>query len=188
MKQNLQWPSFARNRGPDDLKNVKNIQSQYTIQPLSDFSGQPRTEPATKIEFPQPESSSEPGLAFFSTLNFLLQFCPPHSSEEKLMARLALIGVRAQPPFDAAGMNPEIQEALKRGIEEGEAAITAAASTLKAAEVIGTREYLSNDYVKRAVAAKLGRFAHSKEEALYPLYLTDAEGKPLDATNANYVF
>ena len=60
-----------------------------------------------------------------------------------------------------AGMNPEIQEALKRGIEECEAAITAATSTLKAAEVIGTREYLNNDYLKRAVAAKLGRFAQS---------------------------
>jgi hypothetical protein len=174
-------------RGPDDLKNVKNIQSQYTIRSMSDYEGQAKPKPATTIEFPQPKSDSEPGLSFFSTLNFLLEFCPPHSSEKKLMARLARIGVRAGAPFDAAGMNPEIQEALKRGIEEGEAAITSAASTIKAAEVIGTRKYLSNDYLKRAVAAKLGRFALSKEEALYPLYLTDAKGKPLDATDANYV-
>lgn len=58
--------------------------------------------------------------------------------------------------------------------------------TFKAAEVVGTREYLGNDYLKRAVAAKLGRFAESKEESLYSLYLTDAAGKPLDASQTSY--
>ena len=103
------------------------------------------------------------------------------------MARLRRIGVAAGAPFDASKISPEIQEALRNGIEEGDAAISAAATSLKVAEVIGTRDYLGNDYIKRAVAAQLGNYGNSKEEALYPLYLSDAEGQPLDASNANYV-
>ncbi len=174
-------------RGSTDLENVKNIQAQYTVQTLSDAFGQPSPAPAAMLEFPQPESTTEPKLAFFSTLNFLLPFCPPHSTETQLVPRLERIGVTATAPFDATRLSPEIQEAVKRGMEEGDAAITAAVSTMKVAEVIGTRDDLSNDYIKRAVAAKLGRYTNSKEEALYPLYLTDAEGKPLDASKNQYV-
>ena len=174
-------------RGPDDLEDARSIQSQYEVQTLSEFVGQPPPDSVPAIAFPKPDSSVEPGLGFFSTLNLLLPFCAPHSTEQKLMARLARIGVNANAPVDAAGMNPSIREAIQKGIQEGDAAITAAAQTLKVAEVIGTREYLKNDYIKRAVAARLGRYTNSKKEALYPLYVTDAEGKPLDASGANYL-
>ena len=117
-----------------------------------------------------------------------MQFCPPSKSEQELITRLARIGVIAGEPFDVDAVSPGIREALTKGMAEGEAAITAATSKLKVAEVIGTREYLGSEYlIKRAVAAKLGRYANSKEEALYPLYLSDAEGKPLDGSAANYV-
>ena len=174
-------------RGPEDLEDVKNIQSQYTVRQLSDFAGRPPPEPAPAIALPAPGSTAQPASEFFRTLNFLLPFCQPPASEQELMARLARIGVIAGAPFDAEALSPAIREAIQKGMEEGDAAIKSAAATLKAAEVIGTRDYLKNDYIKRAVAATLGRYTNSKEEALYPLYLTDAEGKPLDASDANYV-
>ncbi|WP_201766780.1 DUF1254 domain-containing protein [Rhodopirellula sp. SWK7] len=174
--------------GPDDLEEVKNVQKQYTAKTLSDFTGEPMPTPATQTEFPLPSSDTDSDLAFFSTLNFVLPFCPPQPSEQELVTRLARIGVVADEPQDVAALSPEIREAITKGIAEGEAAISAAATKLKVAEVIGTRDYLGSDYlIKRAVAAKLGRYTNSKEEALYPLYLSDAEGKPLDASAANYV-
>ena len=174
-------------RGPDDLESVRRIQSHYTVQALSDLTGQPTPNPAPAIEFPRPDSITQPNLQFFSMLNFLLPFCPPVSSETELMARLARIGISATAPLDATGWNPDIQEAMQQGAQEGDAAIRAAAATLKAAEVVGTRDYLQNDYMKRAVAATLGGSTNSKEEALDQLYLTDAEGKPLDASDSSYV-
>jgi hypothetical protein len=177
----------TQQRGPEDGETVEKIRSGYTVETLSEFLSQPAPEPAAAIDFPEPQSEAEPSLTFFSTLNFVLQFCPPHPSEQELMARLARIGVIAGAPFGTSGMSAEIQESLAAGMREGEAAITAATVTLKAAEVVGTRDDLGNDYVKRAVAAKLGRFANSKEEALDTLYRTDAEGKPLDASDARYV-
>ncbi len=173
-------------RGPGDLPDVKRIQAQFTVRTLSALPGQPRPDIGTEIPFPQPALATEPGITFLSTLGFLLPFCPPPAAEAELMARFARIGLTAEKPFDASGMSPQFQEALQLGMVEGEATITAAA-TLKVAEVIGTREYLKSDYLKRAVAAKVGHYSNAKEEALYPLHLTDAEGKPLDGREANYV-
>ena len=173
-------------RGPDDVENVKNIQSHYTVKTLSEFLSQPKPNPAAAVDFPAPESGAEPVPAFFSTLNFTLQFCPTPSSEEEIAKRFAQIGVKPSAEFDAGSFSPEIQNALQKGIKEGEEAVAAAVKTLKAAEVVGTREYLSDDYLKRAVAAKLGRFAQAKEESLYSLYLTDSAGKPLDASQLSY--
>ncbi|PHS02183.1 MAG: hypothetical protein COA78_21780 [Blastopirellula sp.] len=174
-------------RDPEDIEKVKNIQSQYTLQKFSSYLNQANPEPPAKINFPRPNAETESDLLFFSTLSFVLKFCPPHASEQELMGRLTRIGVVAGTPFNTSGLNPETLAAMKRGVDEGKAAISAATSTLKVAEVIGTREYLKNDYMKRAVAAKLGRYSNSKEEALYPLYLSDAEGKPLDASDTNYI-
>jgi len=172
--------------GPEDLENVRNIQQKYTVQALSEFLDQPKPKAAAAVEFPPPKSTAEPDLAFLSTLNFALQFCPPHSSEVMLRKSMERIGVAMNREFNPADFSPEIQEAIRQGIKEGNAAIGAAQETLKVAEVIGSREFLGNDYLKRAVAAKIGRLVNAKEEALYPLYLSDAEGKPLDASEANY--
>ncbi len=174
-------------RGPEDLPDVKRIQAQYTVRTLSALPGQPRPDIGTEIPFPPPALATEPGIPFFSTLGFLLPFCPPPAAEAELMAQFARIGLTAGKPFDANGMSPEFQEALQLGMAEGDSTITAAAATLKVAEVIGTREYLKSDYLKRAVAAKVGHYSNAKEEALYPLYLTDAEGQSLDGHEADYV-
>ena len=112
--------------GPDDLDNVKNIQSQYTVQTLSDFQGKPAPTAAPGIEFPPIDPESAADLAFFEHLNFLLQFCPTDPSETELMARLAKIGIGSSATFDASKLSPEIQTALKSGMADGQAAIAAA--------------------------------------------------------------
>jgi hypothetical protein len=172
---------------PDDLDNVKNIQSQYTVQTLSEFQGKPAPTAMPEIEFPPIDQESTADLAFFEYLNFVLQFCSIDPSETELMARFAKIGVGSSTTFDASKLSPQIQTALKSGMADGQAAIAAAVPKANAADIFGTRAYLQNDYLKRAVAAKVDLRGNSKEEALYALYLTGAEGKPLDATQNRYV-
>ncbi len=176
-------------RGLEDIDRATQIQSQFTIQTLSDFVGLPAPEAAAALEFPRATTAStaETDLSFFATLNFLLQFCPPHPSEVDLMTRFARIGVGASPTFDTANLSPELQATLKRGMEEADASITAAIPTVTSAEIYGSREYLANDYLKRAVAAKIGLYAHSKEESLRSQYFKDGEGKPLDAGQSKYL-
>jgi hypothetical protein len=50
-------------------------------------------------------------------------------------------------------------------------------------DCLGTREHLKNNYLYRMTAAVLGIYGNSKEEAMYPMYGIDADGKKLDGTN-----
>ena len=51
--------------------------------------------------------------------------------------------------------------------------------------MFGTREFLKNNYSYRMLAAALGIFGNTKQEAMYPAYYADAQGKPLSGAN-NY--
>ena len=170
-----------------DLDNAKQIQREYTVQTLSKFLDKPPPNPAPDIEFPPLVLKPAEDLAFFKYLNFVLQFCPTDPSETELMARFARIGVGPGQTLDASKLDPKVETALRNGMADGEAAITAAAPKAKRADLFGTRASLKNDYLKRAVAAKVNLYGNSKEESLYSLYLTDASGKPLDASKEDYV-
>src|SRR5882672_8686644 len=68
--------------GPDDVANLKALQAQYKLQPLSAFLNQPAPPPAPAISFPPYDKSKARSHDFIGYLNFLLQFAePPHPSE-----------------------------------------------------------------------------------------------------------
>jgi hypothetical protein len=179
---------------PADLENVKKIQVQYIVKPLSAFLNQPSPQAAPKIDFPQPltPDAQKSSLKFYTLLNFYLQFCPTHSSEEALRDRFAKIGLVPGNTFDAELLTPEIKEALNAGMQDAwkefDAFNTSEIKTGKvgSAEAFGTREHLKNNYMMRLAGAVLGIYGLSKEEAIYPIYQTDSEGQPLDASTNKY--
>jgi hypothetical protein len=171
---------------PADLDNVKKIQSQYVVQSLSVFLGQPAPVQAPAIAFPKPLSAAEQksSLEFFNSLNFGLQFAPVHPSETELMARFARINVGAGRKFDVNSLSPEIREAIEQGIADAWAENEATkqqvvAGKLASGDLFGTRDFLKNNYTYRMLAAVLGIYGNSKQEAMYPAYYADANGKPL---------
>jgi hypothetical protein len=82
---------------PEDIENVKKIQAGYRVQPLSAFLGRPVPKPAPKIDFMKPISADEErtSLEFFNVLNWVLQFCPAHPSEEALIQQFAKLNIGA---------------------------------------------------------------------------------------------
>ncbi len=175
---------------PDDLENVKKIQSGYQVQPLSAFLGQPAPEPAPVIDFIKPLTPDQQriSLDFFNILNFILQLCPTHPSEQELMARLAKLGVGAGKSFDASQLSSELQAAIKQGMADAWTDVANLQKRIDAKEVtsgdlFGTREYLKNNYLYRMVAAVLGIYGNSQMEAMYPIYGIDAKGQKLDGVN-----
>ena len=183
--------AYARYRtqlfNPDDQYTVKNIQKQYTVQTLSDFQGIPAPAAAPVIDFPPIDQAAATPLAFFKYLTFMLQFCPAVPSETNLMASFARIGILASNSFDVSKLSPEIQDALKSCMTDGQATIATIAPKANSADIFGTRAYLGSDYLKRAVAAKVNLYGNSKEEILSSLYLTDAKGNPLDTSQTKYI-
>lgn len=176
---------------PADLDNVKQIQAGYQVQPLSAFLGQAAPQAAPAIDFIKPltPATQKTSLEFFNILNFILQFCPTHSSEQDLMARFAQINVGAGMALDADSLSPEVKTAIEQGMADAWAEFNTLKTQqidtgkLTSGDVFGTREYLKNNYFYRMTAAILGIFGNSKQEAMYPFYSVDANRQPLNGAN-----
>ena len=175
---------------PGDIEKVKAIQAGYTVQPLSAFLGKPAPRAAPAIDFIKPLTREEitKSPKIFQQLNFVLQFCPTHPSEEKLMARFATLDIGAGKDFNWNVFSPEIQAAIGQGIKDAWADFAqlkkrADAGEIGSGDTFGTREHLQNNYLYRMAAAVLGIWGNSAEEAIYPSYYVDAEGQKLDGAH-----
>jgi hypothetical protein len=171
---------------PADLDNVQKIQAGYKLEPLSSFQGTAAASAAPEIKFVTPLAPAEErtSLDGFNILSFLLQFAPTVPSEVDLRARLGMIGIEPGKPFDAAGLSPELQQALKAGMADGQKEIDAARAAAKSsADMFGTRAFMKNNYVNRAAGAQSGIFGNSVAEAFYGLYEKAGDGAPLNGSN-----
>ena len=175
---------------PADMDHVKAVQAGYKAQPLSAFLGQPAPEATPAINFIEPLTREEiqKSPKVVQQLNFVLQFCPTHPSEKKLMARFAKLGIGAGKNFDWESFSPEIQAAIGQGIADAWAAFgdlkkRADAGELSSGDVFGSREDLKNNYAYRMAGAVVGIWGLNAEEAIYPTYYVDADGKQLDGAN-----
>ena len=179
--------------GGDDLEEVKKIQTQYRVQPLSRFAAY-TPPPAPVLEFMKPLSAEAQKTSpeFFDILNFLLQFAPTHPSETALMDRFARAGIGAGKAFDVAAFSPEHRQAVADGMADAWRAFAQYKAEKidtgkrSSADGFGTREFLNNDYMTRMSSAVLGIYGNSKEEANYPAYFTDSDGRPLDGASNRY--
>ena len=176
---------------PGDIEKVKSIQAGYKVQPLSAFLGEPAPSAAPEIDFIEPLTREEitKSPKIFQQLNFVLQFCPPHSSEQELMERFIKLNIGAGKTFDWDEFSPEIQAAIGQGIaaawaDFAELKKLADAGKIGSGDVFGTREHLKNNYLYRMAAAVLGIWGNSEEEAIYPTYYVDAAGQKLDGAHS----
>ena len=176
---------------PADLDNVRKIQSGYKVQSLSAYLGRIMSPTAAAIDWvkPVPPADQRTSLEFFNVLNFALQFTePPHRSEAALRKRFARIGIVPGRPFNVASLSPETKAAIEGGMADGQKAIDGLRATLggKSENLFGRRAFLKNDFVRRAAGTQVGIGANSKEEALYPIYETDASGQLLNGESGRY--
>ena len=175
--------------GPDDIENVKKIQSGYKAQMLSEFLGQPAPKASPAIDFIKPLTPAEQKVSpeFFNILNFVLQFCPTVPSEVDLMARFAKIGVGAGKTFEPNKLSPEVRLAIEQGMADAWTDMAALQKRIDAREIglgamFGTREYLKNNYLYRMAAAVNGIYGNSKQEAMYEAFAIDSDGQKLEGS------
>ncbi|QDS89177.1 hypothetical protein EC9_33740 [Rosistilla ulvae] len=174
---------------PADLENVKKIQAQYKVQPLSAFLGTsaPAAAPAVDWVKPLTEEEEKSSLEFFNVLNFVLGYCPVDPTEVELRKRFARIGVEGGKRFDPAKLSPEMKDAIEMGRIDAWEAFAGDVKLLEVGKItsgdcFGTREYMKNNYLYRWVAT-IGIYGNSKQEAMYPVYRVDSAGEPLRGEN-----
>ena len=122
----------------------------------------------------------------------MLQFCPTHLSEVELMARFAKIGIGAGQTFDSEALSAEMRAALEGGMADAWQAFKQFKETQldtgkrASGDGFGTRAHLNGSYIYRMAAAALGIYGNSKEEAMYPVYFVDADGRPTNGVANRY--
>jgi hypothetical protein len=161
--------------GPDDVPAVEAIQAGYKLQPLSEFLGIKAPSPAPKIEFPAYDATKVTTHDFIGYLNFLLSYAGPTVPMEKdLMARFAKIGIAPGKEWDASKVDPALLKAIDAGVADAQASMKeTAAKTLSSNGLFGSRDFLKDNYMIRAIGAEKGLFGNSLEEAWYGGYVAD---------------
>jgi hypothetical protein len=168
--------------GPADIPALQALQAQYTLTPLSRFTGTAAPAAAPAVAWPVWDANKAEGIGFISYLNALLPFMPTVPSERQMMVRFARIGIGPGVPFDPAKLDPSIRAAMEDGVASAAQELKAKALTQTSSQgFFGTRQELGPDYLTfRAMGAMLGIYGNSSEEAFYASQQTGPDGKVLD--------
>ena len=187
----------TQTNGPADYDAVHKIQDQFAVTPVANW-GKPPVKPTATVDPsvdmktpPKVQVDTMPAGKYFAYGAKLMGMHPPHVTDWSQIARFERIGLVPGKPFDMSTMAPEIQSALERAATDAAKLMVEKVPTL-ATVVNGwsmntnTMGVYGNYYLKRAMVAQLGLGANQPEDAIYPMLLADADGKPLMGQN-NYV-
>ena len=182
--------------GPDDYDAVHKIQAGYKITPLSQWGKEPaplevKIDPSIDMKTPpKKQVDTMPAGQFFAYAAELLKLHPPHITDQPIIARLARIGFEVGKSFDLDKADPAVQKGLASAPEDAQKLMAWKVPTM--ARIANywsmntdTMGVYGNYYLKRAIVTQLGLGANLPEDAIYPLNLADADGKPLDGAS-NY--
>lgn len=183
----------TQTNGPKDYEAVNQVQDGYQITPLSAWGK--TWEPPVSID-PTVDMKTPPliqvntmsAAQYFSYGAELIKLNPPHITDWSMIARLNRIGIISGQSFDFSTALPAIQTVLKQAVVDGLKLMQEKIPTL--ARVVNgwqmntdTMGVYGNYYLKRAIVAMVGLGANQPQDAIYPLCLADADGKPLEGSN-----
>ncbi len=187
---------------PDDLERVKAIQAEYRLEPLSAYLGESTPTAPAVPDFPEWVEGSQFDQRFFNYLDFVMDLLgEPGSGEDSLWQDLGRLGIGPAGTFDLDALPAGTVEALQAGVSDGFAEMEAfiaenSSDPLASGKLFGTRAFLSESAevnyglnkpdMLRAVAAHMGLYGNSAAEAVYPTFLVDADGQPLDGSAHQY--
>jgi hypothetical protein len=184
----------TQTNGPKDYAAVHKVQSGYAITPLSQWGKNPQPVKAVidaslDMKTPPGEQVNKmPAAAYFKYAAEVMKKNPPHVTDWSMVARLKRIGIEPGKSFDYGTLDPGVQQALDKAATDGLKGMQAKIPTL--ARVVNgwqmntdTMGVYGNYYLKRAIVAMVGLGANQPEDAVYPLNISDADGKPLTGEN-----
>jgi hypothetical protein len=180
--------------GPSDYEAVRKIQAGLKVTRLSDWGKESKT-PDVKVDPrvdmktpPKVQVDTMPGGKYFAYAAELLKVNPPHLTDEPILAQMRRLGIEVGKSFDIEKAPPAVKTALNAAPKAAQELMEWKVATL--ARVANhwsmntdTMGVYGNYYLKRAIVAQVGLGANLPEDAIYPLNLGDADGRPLDGSN-----
>ena len=168
---------------PKDLPNVKKIQKEYELQPLSAYLGKPAPKAAPAIQWKPWKKGAEKSDEFWAYVNFLLPFTTPNSQDKPVLDRMAKIGLGA----GAVKPGAEIQAAMQQGMQDALAELKKASEgSVDPALFFRSRKDTNKDYFNRALGVNVGIFGNVKKVSVYFSVPKDGKGELFDGSKHNY--
>jgi len=184
----------TQTNGPKDYAAVHKVQDGYKVTPLSQWGKKASTQKFTSdptVDMKTPplvQVNTMPAAKYFSYGVELMKRNPPHITDWSQVARLKRIGIVPGKSFDLDKTPPAVKAGLERAAVDGLKQMQEKLSTL--GRVVNgwlmntdTMGVYGDYYLKRAMVAMVGLGANQPEDAIYPLCVSDAAGKPLDGEN-----
>ena len=172
---------------PQDLPNVKRIQKEYKLQPLSAYLGKPAPKAAPAIQWKPWKEGVEKTDEFWAYVNFLLSFTTPNPQDKPVQDRMAKIGLVAGKPWDSASLGKDVSAAIAAGMQDALAELKKGSTTFTDPSLFfRSRKDLNKDYYNRALGVLVGIFGNVEKVSVYFAAPKDDQGELLDGSKHNY--
>jgi hypothetical protein len=172
---------------PKDLPNVKKIQKEYKLQPLSAYLGKPAPNAAPVIEWKPWKEGVETTDEFWAYVNFLLPFTTPNPQDKPVQDRMAKIGLVAGKPWDSSSLGKDVSAAIEAGMKDALAELKKGSTHITDPSLFfRSREDLNKDYYNRALGVMVGIFGNVKKVSVYFAVPKDDQGELLDGSKHGY--
>jgi hypothetical protein len=166
-----------------DLPNVKKIQKEYKLQPLSAYLGKAAPKAAPAIQWMPWKEGAEKTDEFWGYVNFLLPLTIPNPQDHPVLDKMAKIGLGT----GASKPTADIEAAMAAGMKDALAELGEAAKHINTAETFfRTRKDSDKDYFDRALGVVAGIFGNWESVSVYFATQTDVGGKSFDGSKGSY--
>lgn len=175
----------TQTNGPADYQAVRSFQDGWRIVPPPGWAA-PAIDPTVDTETePLRQVDALSAVEFFTRAAQALAASPPHATDNSQLMRIAQLGIVPGRPFDAgrfgAAELAEIQDGAAAAREEIGAGVTHLGAPVNGWVVLtSSMGVYGNEYLRRAVVTLIGLGANPAQDAVYPLLLTDSDGRPVD--------
>ena len=176
----------TQTNGPKDYDYINSIQEKFELVPLShygksykaEFKKNPNVDDKTA---PLVQVQKMDAKTFFTMAMELMQKYPPHATDQVMVDRMARIGLDPK-HFAYETLPKNVKDALEKATEQSHTVMKKYVAKLgyvangwqMVTKSIGV---YGNDYLQRATIALIGLGANPYDQAIYPLSITDKNGK-----------
>jgi hypothetical protein len=172
---------------PKDLPNVKKIQKEYKLQPLSAYLGKPEPKAAPPIKWMAWKDGAETTDQFWAYVNFLLSFTTPNAQDKPVQDRMASIGLGAGKAWDSSSLDKDVSAAIAAGMKDALAELKKGSLHITDPSLFfRSRKDLNKDYFNRALGVFVGIFGNVKKVSVYFATAKDDKGELFDGSKHDY--
>jgi hypothetical protein len=170
-----------------DMANVKRIQQEYKLEPLSSYLGKPAPKPAPDVTWLPWKEGLETTHEFWTYANFVMALTTPNPQDKPVLNRIAEIGIVAGQTWAAKSFSTDVADAITAGMKDALDALKKGSQHISDPSLFfRSRKDTDKDYFDRALGTVVGIFGNVKAQSVYFATANDDDGVLFDGGKYSY--